>query len=142
MEEFIHSETGVWQVCLQQNIIFEQLSEVIDHSNWIINHFFDKPRKNLDHFGDTCWLCECFVEYTDRDVALPSVPYKVVEEPYEATEDRCLATCINDEVRENATFASFRIAKPWCMGLPEAEMSLHVSFTMNSTQGRPSTRHT
>uniref|UniRef100_A0A914CMP5 Apple domain-containing protein n=1 Tax=Acrobeloides nanus TaxID=290746 RepID=A0A914CMP5_9BILA len=50
-----------------------------------------------NHFGDSCWLCECYVEYTDRDVALPSIPYKIVQDAYEATEDRCLAACINDE---------------------------------------------
>uniref|UniRef100_A0A915EEU1 Apple domain-containing protein n=1 Tax=Ditylenchus dipsaci TaxID=166011 RepID=A0A915EEU1_9BILA len=46
-----------------------------------------------NHFGAPCKLCECFIEYTDRDVAIPSIPYKVARNPYDSTEDRCLATC-------------------------------------------------
>ncbi|KAH7729598.1 Protein Y37A1B.7 [Aphelenchoides avenae] len=49
-----------------------------------------------NHFGNPCTLCECFIEYTDRDVALPSVPYKVAAKPYDITEDKCLSLCMDD----------------------------------------------
>ncbi|TMS37885.1 hypothetical protein L596_004725 [Steinernema carpocapsae] len=50
-----------------------------------------------NHFGNPCTLCKCFVEYTDRDLALPGKPYKVVSEGYETTEDQCLALCLQDK---------------------------------------------
>ncbi|VDP23914.1 unnamed protein product [Heligmosomoides polygyrus] len=51
----------------------------------------------LDHFGDPCYLCRCFVEYTDRDVAVPIRPYAMAADGYDTTEDRCLATCLRDK---------------------------------------------
>ncbi|KAK5977178.1 Apple domain-containing protein [Trichostrongylus colubriformis] len=50
-----------------------------------------------NHFGDPCYLCRCFVEYTDRDVAIPIRPYAMAADGYDSTEDRCLATCRRDE---------------------------------------------
>ncbi|XGW26544.1 hypothetical protein V3C99_007280 [Haemonchus contortus] len=50
-----------------------------------------------NHFGDPCYLCRCFVEYTDRDVAIPIRPYAMAADGYDTTEDRCLATCRRDE---------------------------------------------
>ncbi|KAK0398308.1 hypothetical protein QR680_002527 [Steinernema hermaphroditum] len=50
-----------------------------------------------NHFGNPCSLCKCFVEYTDRDLALPGKPYKVAAEGYETTEDQCLALCLQDK---------------------------------------------
>ncbi|EYB83710.1 hypothetical protein Y032_0330g2685 [Ancylostoma ceylanicum] len=49
------------------------------------------------HFGDPCYLCRCFVYYTDRDVAVPTRPYAMAADGYDTTEDRCLATCRRDE---------------------------------------------
>uniref|UniRef100_A0A183CAW4 Apple domain-containing protein n=1 Tax=Globodera pallida TaxID=36090 RepID=A0A183CAW4_GLOPA len=51
------------------------------------------------HFGAPCQLCECFVTYTDRDVNQFTQPYQVLNASfaYEATEDRCLAHCMNEE---------------------------------------------
>ncbi|KAF7639891.1 Apple domain-containing protein [Meloidogyne graminicola] len=54
-------------------------------------------RKPNHHFGAPCQLCECFVEYTDRDMNVFSQPYNVAINSYEATEDRCLAACQNDQ---------------------------------------------
>ncbi|WKY03296.1 hypothetical protein Q1695_004777 [Nippostrongylus brasiliensis] len=48
------------------------------------------------HFGDPCYLCRCFVEYTDRDVGVPERPYAMAANGYDSTEDRCLATCRRD----------------------------------------------
>jgi len=42
-------------------------------------------------------LCDCFVEYEDRDQAISSIPYKIANKGYDTTEDQCLATCLNDE---------------------------------------------
>ncbi|GMS95199.1 hypothetical protein PENTCL1PPCAC_17374 [Pristionchus entomophagus] len=50
------------------------------------------------HFGETCSLCECFVEYTDRDVELPYRPYAQAATPYDSSEEACLSTCMRDEV--------------------------------------------
>ncbi|KHJ96636.1 hypothetical protein OESDEN_03398 [Oesophagostomum dentatum] len=50
-----------------------------------------------NHFGNPCYLCKCFVYYTDRDVAVPIRPYAMAADGYETTEDRCLATCRRDE---------------------------------------------
>lgn len=63
-------------------------------------HNYYKQKIFIDHFGNTCKLCDCFVYYTDRDVTTASVPYKSVHNPYESTEDRCLATCLNDPVKK------------------------------------------
>uniref|UniRef100_A0A1I8AXZ1 Apple domain-containing protein n=1 Tax=Meloidogyne hapla TaxID=6305 RepID=A0A1I8AXZ1_MELHA len=49
------------------------------------------------HFGAPCQLCECFVEYTDRDMNIYTQPYNMAINSYEATEDRCLAACQNDQ---------------------------------------------
>nr|CAD2180410.1 unnamed protein product [Meloidogyne enterolobii] len=54
-------------------------------------------RKPTHHFGAPCQLCECFVEYTDRDMNIYTQPYNVAINSYEATEDRCLAACQNDQ---------------------------------------------
>ncbi|KJH48524.1 hypothetical protein DICVIV_05374 [Dictyocaulus viviparus] len=51
----------------------------------------------IDHFGDPCYLCRCFVEYTDRDVTVSYEPYAMAVDGYDTTEDRCLATCRRDE---------------------------------------------
>uniref|UniRef100_A0A1I7ZQ77 Apple domain-containing protein n=1 Tax=Steinernema glaseri TaxID=37863 RepID=A0A1I7ZQ77_9BILA len=56
---------------------------------------FSSDRPN--HFGNPCSLCKCFVEYTDRDLALPGKPYKVAAEGYDTTEDRCLALCLQEQ---------------------------------------------
>uniref|UniRef100_A0AC34GUB3 Uncharacterized protein n=1 Tax=Panagrolaimus sp. ES5 TaxID=591445 RepID=A0AC34GUB3_9BILA len=58
-----------------------------------------KSSHRQNHFGNPCYLCECFVEYTDRDQALASVPYKIALNGYDTTEDQCLATCLRDEVK-------------------------------------------
>ncbi|KAF8375341.1 hypothetical protein PRIPAC_81770 [Pristionchus pacificus] len=50
------------------------------------------------HFGESCSLCECFVEYTDRDVSLPFRPYAQAATPYDSSEDACLSSCMRDEV--------------------------------------------
>ncbi|GMR47336.1 hypothetical protein PMAYCL1PPCAC_17531 [Pristionchus mayeri] len=55
------------------------------------------------HFGESCSLCECFVEYTDRDVALPYRPYAQAATPYESSEEGCLSTCMRDEVERSAS---------------------------------------
>ncbi|CAI5449384.1 unnamed protein product [Caenorhabditis angaria] len=49
-----------------------------------------------NHFGNPCYLCRCFVQYTDRDVAVPIRPYAMAIDGYDTTEDRCLATCQRD----------------------------------------------
>uniref|UniRef100_A0A914Z9I7 Apple domain-containing protein n=1 Tax=Panagrolaimus superbus TaxID=310955 RepID=A0A914Z9I7_9BILA len=58
-----------------------------------------------NHFGNPCYLCECFVEYTDRDQALASIPYKIALNGYDTTEDQCLATCLRDENCKAAVYA-------------------------------------
>ncbi|KAI1724914.1 hypothetical protein Ddc_06187 [Ditylenchus destructor] len=60
----------------------------------LVNSILATKREN--HFGKPCKLCECFIYYSDRDVAISDIPYKVVKNPYESTEDRCLATCKAD----------------------------------------------
>ncbi|CAD6194675.1 unnamed protein product [Caenorhabditis auriculariae] len=49
-----------------------------------------------NHFGNPCYLCKCFVEYTDRDVGVPVRPYAMALDGYDSTEDRCLASCSRD----------------------------------------------
>ncbi|VDM38209.1 unnamed protein product [Toxocara canis] len=49
-----------------------------------------------DHFSNPCTLCKCFIEYTHRDQPIAVKPYGVAEDPYDSTEDRCLATCLQD----------------------------------------------
>ncbi|PAV65753.1 hypothetical protein WR25_19708 [Diploscapter pachys] len=49
-----------------------------------------------NHFGNPCYLCKCFVEYTDRDVRVPIRPYAMALDGYDSTEDRCLASCARD----------------------------------------------
>uniref|UniRef100_A0A7E4VCI8 Apple domain-containing protein n=1 Tax=Panagrellus redivivus TaxID=6233 RepID=A0A7E4VCI8_PANRE len=58
-----------------------------------------------NHFGNPCYLCDCFVEYTDRDQALASVPYKIALNGYDTTEDQCLAMCLNDQDCKAAVYA-------------------------------------
>ncbi|KAE9416503.1 hypothetical protein Angca_001126, partial [Angiostrongylus cantonensis] len=50
-----------------------------------------------DHFGDPCYLCRCFVKYSDRDVDVSYRPYAMAVDGYDTTEDRCLATCRRDK---------------------------------------------
>uniref|UniRef100_A0A0K0DHH1 Apple domain-containing protein n=1 Tax=Angiostrongylus cantonensis TaxID=6313 RepID=A0A0K0DHH1_ANGCA len=52
---------------------------------------------DLDHFGDPCYLCRCFVKYSDRDVDVSYRPYAMAVDGYDTTEDRCLATCRRDK---------------------------------------------
>ncbi|KAL3087181.1 hypothetical protein niasHS_005420 [Heterodera schachtii] len=51
------------------------------------------------HFGAPCHFCECFITYTDRDVNQFTQPYQVLNTTfaYEATEDKCLAHCMNEQ---------------------------------------------
>ncbi|CAB3406355.1 unnamed protein product [Caenorhabditis bovis] len=50
-----------------------------------------------NHFGNPCYLCKCFVYYSDRDVGVPIRPYAMAIDGYDTTEDRCLATCQRDQ---------------------------------------------
>lgn len=52
----------------------------------------------LDHFANPCILCDCFVEYADRDLTIFASPYLIAKNPYESTEDQCLSACLNDKV--------------------------------------------
>lgn len=52
----------------------------------------------LDHFGNPCILCKCFVEYTDRDMPMSLKPYGIANDSYSSTEDQCLVTCLKDTV--------------------------------------------
>uniref|UniRef100_A0A8R1YLC2 Apple domain-containing protein n=1 Tax=Pristionchus pacificus TaxID=54126 RepID=A0A8R1YLC2_PRIPA len=56
------------------------------------------------HFGESCSLCECFVEYTDRDVSLPFRPYAQAATPYDSSEDACLSSCMRDESCKAAVY--------------------------------------
>uniref|UniRef100_A0AC35TYQ9 Apple domain-containing protein n=1 Tax=Rhabditophanes sp. KR3021 TaxID=114890 RepID=A0AC35TYQ9_9BILA len=56
------------------------------------------------HFGTKCRLCHCFVKYDDRDFVVEVVPYKKVDNPYEATEDDCLKLCWDDESCRAVTY--------------------------------------
>ncbi|GMT23800.1 hypothetical protein PFISCL1PPCAC_15097, partial [Pristionchus fissidentatus] len=56
------------------------------------------------HFGESCSLCECFVEYTDRDVQLPYRPYAQAATPYDSSEESCLATCLREEACKAAVY--------------------------------------
>uniref|UniRef100_A0AC34RK40 Apple domain-containing protein n=1 Tax=Panagrolaimus sp. JU765 TaxID=591449 RepID=A0AC34RK40_9BILA len=58
-----------------------------------------------NHFGNPCYLCDCFVKYDDRDQKLNSVPYKVASKGYDTTEDQCIAACLDDENCKSVVYA-------------------------------------
>ncbi|KAI6229275.1 hypothetical protein M3Y95_00513900 [Aphelenchoides besseyi] len=56
------------------------------------------------HFGSPCQLCECFIHYDDRDIGIAHSPYKVIANPYDVTEDNCLAGCLKDSECKAAVY--------------------------------------
>uniref|UniRef100_A0A0N5AMZ8 Apple domain-containing protein n=1 Tax=Syphacia muris TaxID=451379 RepID=A0A0N5AMZ8_9BILA len=57
-----------------------------------------------DHFSEPCVLCECFLNFDDNDAPLNINPYLIAENPYNSTEDQCLANCIMDDRCAAATY--------------------------------------
>ncbi|CAD5207757.1 unnamed protein product [Bursaphelenchus okinawaensis] len=57
-----------------------------------------------NHFGEPCALCGCFIEYTDRDVGMGRMPFKVASHSYDITEDKCLAGCLQDSACKMAVY--------------------------------------
>ncbi|VDK52598.1 unnamed protein product [Anisakis simplex] len=49
-------------------------------------------------------MCTCFVKYEDRDMPLAVKPYSVVENPYDSSEESCLATCLQNSQCQGVVF--------------------------------------
>ncbi|CAI4223494.1 unnamed protein product [Auanema sp. JU1783] len=79
---------------MNQLVLFTLISLSVLASAW------DRP----SHWGNPCYLCKCFIEYTDRDVASHIRPYAMAADGYDSTEDRCLATCQRDPRCHAAVF--------------------------------------